>query len=132
MSINDIGQKIKGWLTSDIGQTVSIIAIIIVVGIGSFLLGRMSKSTPDTQVIEDIPDTIPKNSANSVLSEENSTSTKIAQNSQNGAFIASKNGTKYYPNGCSGINKIKVENRINFTTEQEALASGRTKSSTCK
>ena len=132
MSINDIAQKIKTWLTSDVGQTISTISIIIIVGIGSFLLGRLSKSNLSEPNNATIPINIAKNDQNSQITDPSSPSTKIGQNSQNGAYIASKNGTKYYPNGCSGINKIKVENRISFATEQEAIASGRTKSSTCK
>ncbi len=46
-------------------------------------------------------------------------------------FTASKTGTKYYPAGCSGINRIKTENRVYFTTEQEAQDQGYTRTSTC-
>jgi hypothetical protein len=49
-----------------------------------------------------------------------------------GDIVASKNGTKYYPKGCSGISRIKEENKIYFRTEAEAVASGLEKSVTCK
>lgn len=46
-------------------------------------------------------------------------------------FVASKNGTKYYPKGCSGIDRINVENRVYFATEQQAQEKGYTRTSTC-
>jgi len=39
-------------------------------------------------------------------------------------FVASKNGTKYYPVGCSYSNRIKEENRIFFGSEEEAQKAG--------
>lgn len=47
-------------------------------------------------------------------------------------FIASKTGTKYYPVGCGGINRIKEENRVYFITEQEAIDKGYERTSTCQ
>jgi len=46
-------------------------------------------------------------------------------------FVASKNGTKYYPKGCGGINRINIENRIYFATEQQAQEKGYTRTNTC-
>ena len=43
---------------------------------------------------------------------------------QNGAYMASKNGTKYYLPTCSSANRIKPENRVWFATKAEAEASG--------
>ncbi len=47
-------------------------------------------------------------------------------------FTASKSGKIYYPAGCAGINRIKVENRIYFATEKEAEEKGYTRSASCK
>ena len=47
-------------------------------------------------------------------------------------IMASKNGTKYYFPNCSGINRIKIENRIYFSDEQSAINKGLQKSKTCK
>lgn len=41
-----------------------------------------------------------------------------------GAFVASKNGTKYYLPICSGANRIKEANKIWFSTVQEAEENG--------
>lgn len=49
-----------------------------------------------------------------------------------GKYVASKNGTKYYLATCSGAKRIKNENKVWFATVEDAKASGRTPSSTCK
>ncbi len=61
---------------------------------------------------------------------ENNQQTISPVNSQ--AFVASKTGEKYYPAGCSGINRIKPENRVYFSSEQDAQDKGYTRTSTCK
>lgn len=46
-------------------------------------------------------------------------------------FVASKSGEKYYPIDCGSVSRIKEENKIFFTTEQEAQAKGYERSTTC-
>lgn len=46
-------------------------------------------------------------------------------------FMASKNGSKYYPVGCKAGERIKLENRIFFANEEEARASGYTRTTNC-
>ena len=47
----------------------------------------------------------------------------IAQNVK-GAFVASKNGTKYYWPWCSWAERIKEENKIWFNSEKDAQTAG--------
>ena len=42
-------------------------------------------------------------------------------------FAASKNGKKYYPKDSKSINRIKVENRVYFKTEENAIKAGYSK-----
>lgn len=67
----------------------------------------------------------PTVSANqSATSEDDVVSTQPKSNS-GGAFVASKSGTKYHPStGCSFVDRIKPENRIYFSTEEEAQNAG--------
>lgn len=68
-------------------------------------------------------------------SEPIKTSTKIApatSSPKSGPIVASKNGKKYYLTTCSGANRIKDENKIYFSSAQEARKAGLTPSSTCK
>lgn len=48
-----------------------------------------------------------------------------------GSYVASKNGKKYYPLTCSGVNRIKEENKIYFKTQAEAEAAGYSKAANC-
>ena len=41
-----------------------------------------------------------------------------------GAFVGSKNGTKYYRPECPGVARIKPENYIWFNDEQDAQLQG--------
>ncbi len=48
-----------------------------------------------------------------------------------GKYVASKSGTKYYLPACSGVNRIKPENRVWFATVEDAQAAGLTPASNC-
>lgn len=55
-----------------------------------------------------------------------------AISSTKGEFIASKNGSKYYPAGCKASNRIRLENRVYFESAIDAKAAGYELSATCK
>ncbi|MEK7105996.1 MAG: hypothetical protein AAB895_01395 [Patescibacteria group bacterium] len=46
-----------------------------------------------------------------------------------GAYMGSKNGTKYYTPGCPGSKRIKPENYVWFQSVQDATLQGYTKGS---
>ncbi len=48
------------------------------------------------------------------------------------AYVASKNGAKYYPVGCKSADRIKPENRVYFVSAEEAEIEGLEPSTTCK
>jgi micrococcal nuclease len=45
-------------------------------------------------------------------------------------FVSSKNSKVYYPSSCAAVERIKLKNRIYFISEQEAQASGRSRTKT--
>ena len=47
-------------------------------------------------------------------------------------YIASKNGTKYYPINCKSADRIKAENRVYFASIEEAELEGLSAATTCK
>ncbi len=49
-----------------------------------------------------------------------------------GAYVASKNGTKYHLPWCAGAKAIKTENKIWFASKAEAEAAGYTAAANCK
>lgn len=107
-----------------------IVVVIILVGIISFGLGRLSKIRESK-----VPITISAGAAavqiKPVLSPE------MAQNEsaipdQGGMLVGSKNGTKYHYPWCSGALRIKEENKVWFSSVEEALKAGYTPASNCK
>lgn len=55
----------------------------------------------------------------------------LGESSESHKFVASKNGTKFYPAGCKAAERIKPENRIFFATAVEAQKAGFEATSQC-
>ena len=112
-------------LQSEKGKDVLIVIIVILVGLGSFELGRLSKqdNTKGVEIEYTEEDTEQPASVISYNKIEN-------PSSQN--FFASSRGTKYYSIGCSAGKTIKQENRVYFTTSEEAQTAGYELSSSCR
>lgn len=125
------------------GKDILAILIVVLVGLGSFGLGRLSKNTintPDKELkIEYNP------TSGTVLGAvndpqifsrtvENKIETPIQTKSTTStrAYFASSRGTKYYHLGCSGGKTLKEENKIWFMTKAEAEAAGYELSTSCK
>ena len=142
MSINNYVQKIKQIITncieSDKGKDVLTIIIVILVGVSSFYLGRLSnQNTTDGVKIEytgqeasAIGGIESFKANNSQISLNPSIADKMNNNGQ-GSYFASTRGKKYYSTGCSAGKSIKQENRIYFQTSTEAEKAGYTPSSSC-
>jgi hypothetical protein len=146
-------EKIKHFIQSDTGKDLLILLIIILVGLGSFQLGRLSKGEIKPNIGIDYPDqtaqalkAVPKNESNS-KSNTNQTKSVNTSNTINNIpesyeykgvdltgrnYFASSRGTKYYSFGCSAGKTIKQENRIYFDTEEQAKKAGYSKSTSCK
>jgi hypothetical protein len=144
--MNKIKRIITSSVESDRGKNILTILVVILVGLGSFGLGRLSKDTTNSDV--DIKYLNQEaNTLNLLESQENrdnltqNDSTQVEStikqpkgsiSSVGKVFFASSRGSKYYSIGCSGGKTLKPENKIYFTTEAEAIAAGYEKSSTCK
>jgi len=48
------------------------------------------------------------------------------------SFVASKNGTKYYPIGCAGANRISAANKVWFASAELASIAGYAPAANCK
>ena len=141
-----IKQFINQILESEKGKDILIVIIVILVGLGSFELGRLSKENNSTGLKIDYTDQnrgqntqIIDQEANVILGPNsiktpNSTISKITQNSDfvNKNFFASSSGSKYYSISCSAGKTIKQENRIYFSTGEEAQLAGYMLSSACQ
>jgi hypothetical protein len=94
--------------------------VIILVALISFGLGRLSK--------------IRENKAPITITETGFRVAPVAETQfqESGAVIASKNGAKYHYPWCAGAQSIKEENKIYFSSTEEARKAGYTPASNCK
>lgn len=135
MSIKDYLQKIKliyktskdQLYSQEIGLKISgdlyIVLIIILVGTTSFGLGKLSAYEKNKKPIEIIK-------TEHILLNDNKKNTTSSEKS-GGEVVASKTGTKYYYPWCSGVSRIKEENKLWFETIDQARSVGLLPASNC-
>ena len=131
-------EKIKYFIQSEKGKDILIIIIVILVGLSSFQLGRLSKeNTSNNGIRIEYPLNDQNIPLETNLSQINGNNTpKTTQINQiktqvTGNYFASKRGKKYYPVGCSAGNTIKQENKIYFSTSTDAEKVGYELSGSC-
>ena len=127
---------VKAFIESEKGKDILTVIIVILVGLGSFELGRLSKENSSGGIKIEYPDQNPNQIENqpanaiSALNSDKKVSKEINSVSKN--FFASNRGTKYYSIGCSAGKTIKQENRVYFATGEEAQKAGYELSSSCR
>lgn len=111
-------RKLKSFLANDLLFNT---AVLLLIGIGSFGLGRQSvleqntpSAKPDIQVID-----------NAFAGQEN------VQNKEKIAVVGSKSGTKYHLPDCPGALQIKEANLIRFASIELAEAAGYSPAANC-
>lgn len=124
-------EKIKHFLVSQKGKDILTIIIVILVGFASFELGRLSNENSSGGLKIDYP-----GQSNGTVEPLKTTQTSpntanVASASTGKNFFASSKGTKYYTISCTAGKTIKPENRVYFTTGEEAVAAGYTLSGSC-
>lgn len=117
--------KIKKFIKSNEKDLIIVIAIVMVALI-SFGLGRLSKIRENR-----VPVTI-ENLGASVETGLRVAPAAETQFQESGAVVASKNGTKYHYPWCAGAQSIKEENKIWFSSIEEAREAGYTPAVNCK
>jgi hypothetical protein len=126
-----VSNGVKLWLQSQQGKDIMTVIIVILVGLGSFGLGRLSKNTPPEGLKIEYRDQR-GNAVGALDAVEYKPQLKTNDTNVEGKnFFASSRGTKYYPLGCSAGKTIKQENRIYFDTAEEAEKAGYTLSTSC-
>ncbi len=133
MSIQEIYDIFKRFLRE--GDT-RLAGLILLVGVASFGLGRMS--APDIPYLGE-PDRkdnaliLNATGPTRVVGVPSTTDAiSVAENSAEERYVASKNGTKYHLPWCGSAKQIKEENKIWFETKEAAEAAGYTPASNCK
>ncbi|MEK9182826.1 MAG: hypothetical protein AAB809_01975 [Patescibacteria group bacterium] len=125
--------KIKQFVESEKGKDVLAIIIVILVGLASFELGRLSKGNGSSGIKIEYPTQDQEASVVSSTNYSNSLQdNKIEKTSTGKNFFASSRGSKYYPVGCEAGKSLKQENRVYFSTREEAERAGYELSSSCQ
>ncbi len=125
MSLQDLLKKSKS-------DEVFIIVTIVLVGIGAFGLGRLSKIESLRQGLSieapaQVSEALIKKDAN-VKDNKNIENIRLLE----GGVVASKSGTKYHFPWCTGAKSISEKNKIWFNSVTEAKEAGYEPASNCK
>lgn len=129
MNLTDFKEKCKS-------DRVFIALVIILVGIGSFGLGRLSRIEAGRSGISiEAPAAV----ANALNSQNETSKGNLGAGNDDfsqtteiiGQVVASKNGTKYHFPWCSGAKSISAANKIYFNSVEEARRAGYTPAANC-
>ena len=105
------------------------VAVIVLFSTLSFGLGMLAQRDMNREgngvYIEELP------VAAAAVAPLGATPEAAAMAPADGAYVASKNGTRYYLPWCSGVKQIKEENKVWFKTKEEAAARGLTPAKNC-
>ncbi|OGI45578.1 hypothetical protein A2121_03270 [Candidatus Nomurabacteria bacterium GWB1_40_6] len=127
-------EKIKQFIESEKGKDILVVIIVILVGLGSFELGRLSKENGSGGIKIEYGDQYQGTSqtANAISAVTDVGRLETNSSSSGKTFFASSRGSKYYSTSCSAGKTIKQENRVWFTTGEEAERAGYVLSSSCQ
>lgn len=133
MSLHEITEKCKSAVES---ERVFLAFAIILVGIGSFGLGRLSKIEAGRQAVSIEAPTEVASAINAENSASNGAGALFASSTDSsysdGQVVASKSGTKYHFPWCAGAKSISEQNKIYFPSSAAARAAGYAPAANCK
>ena len=121
--VADSFKKVKEWCKENY-KDLFIAGIIFCTGLSSFGLGRLSvdlKPNPPLVVTD--------NAASPPMEQQSIPGAVINTDKK---VVASRNGTTYYFMWCSGVQRIKEENKIWFPTKEAAEIAGLTLAGNCR
>jgi len=137
MTIADIQERGK-QLLGRIPSHVATVAILVLSTTGAFGLGILAGRDLERAEgagkgfwIENMASSSSQAAAVSTGLPRAPVSKALSTPPSSGGFVASKNGTKYYLPSCGGAGRMKEENKVWFTTKEDAEASGYTPASNC-
>jgi len=118
---------------------VFLVVLLVTLGImAAFVLGRLSalQNAPKTtfsiqKAACPIPDSITTHLLDTEPSAAYHEPAEDANTAGQGSFVASKNGSKFYPADCSYADRIADANRVWFDTQDDAVAAGYEASTQC-
>ncbi len=94
------------------------VSVLLIVSMASFGLGYLEGREA--------------RNGNREVPDERRVATPLGTTAQEGKYVASKNGSKYYLTSCSGADRISDANKVWFASAAEAQAAGYTPAANCK
>lgn len=143
-SIKEYSKEIKGgsdgFLKVKLRRDEWLIAgLILVAAFGGFALGRVSagQGAPTVGIYGAIPAQNASLGSKTPLGEANQAqvvkeTTVPVGASKEGAYVASKTGSKYHLPWCPGAQSMREENKVWFATKEDAERAGYKPASNCK
>ncbi|MEK7082374.1 MAG: hypothetical protein AAB915_01720 [Patescibacteria group bacterium] len=115
-------EKVKAWCNANKSDLFAA-ALIFLVGMGGFGLGRLSVLWQDKMPLEIIE---PEQGNEAAVSSASVVQSKPKPRPApaRGKFVGSRSGSAYHYPWCPGAQRIKEENKIWFATKEEAEAKG--------
>lgn len=108
------------------------VVLILLVGIASFGLGRLSVITEEaTPTAATVVKSRTISEETTRRSAEMATSTTASLPPTTGTYVASRNGTKYHLLTCPGAKQMSEQNKIYFNTKEEAASAGYQPAANC-
>lgn len=146
MRLTDTINKIKVSTQNmpDIPKDLFVLGLILLTGLGSFMLGRLSlideKHKTELRILSVTNDENNVKTGNfatadsqyGVVTQKNTASLDVVETTPAGMYVGSKSGSTYYLPWCSGVKRIHEENKIWFQNKAEAVNKGYKPSRTCK
>lgn len=134
MSIPDMGAKCKAGLAwaraqaARVPKDALVLAVLLLASLASFGLGYLTGR--DAGVGEQ-GISIEVTPAAAEAPEGTVAAPLTAATGQGGAYVASKNGSKYYLTSCAAANRISDKNKVWFTSAAAAVAAGYAPAANC-
>ena len=126
--ITEMALRHKGFLEASF-----LPAVILLVGISAFGLGRLSATVVPNGRVEaatiNAVDQAPLKPATYVPAPTPLKPKTV--DATVGQYVASKSGTKYYLPNCSGVSRIKEENKVWVESVADAIAAGYSAAANC-
>ncbi len=118
------------FLQSNVARDVYIVLIIVLLAVGSFGLGRLSKGQSGAD--DSVQIIYPSASSQEATALYGITEQEDREEAGGSMLVASKNGTKYHFEWCPGAKQMKEENKIYFSSKEKAEQAGYSKAANCK